>query len=150
MIVVLTGLLLISWQRIKRASDEVKAKHADSLGTLVHYLPYTRRDLHYFYGVLITAGIVEEIVYRGFVLWYLVMFMPLWVAMAVSSIAFGLGHSYQGAGGAIRVALLGLFFAIFYVLTGSIFLPIIAHIVLDVLQGAAILEILRKQHKVET
>ena len=118
-------------------------KHADGLGPLVHFLPQTSRDLRYFFGVSITAGIVEEIVYRGFVLWYLGSFMPLWVAVAVSSVGFGLGHSYQGAS-AVRAGLLGLGFAIYYVLTGSVWLPILAHIALDILQGLIIVEVFRK------
>jgi membrane protease YdiL (CAAX protease family) len=143
-LVVIIGLLVYSWQTIKRASAEEKMKHTDRLGPLVHFLPHTSRDLRYFFGVSITAGIVEEIVYRGFVLWYLGSFMPLWVAVVVSSIGFGLVHSYLGASGAVRAGLLGLGFAIFYVLTGSIWLPILAHIALDMLQGLIAVELLRK------
>ena len=107
-------------------------------------LPRTRRDLRHFIGLSITAGIVEEIVYRGFVLWYLGLFMPLWAAVVVSSVAFGLGHSYQGARGGLRCGLIGLVFAIFYIVTGSIWLPIIGHAILDILQGMSVIEILRK------
>jgi len=45
----------------------------------------------------------------------------------------------------LRCGLIGLAFGIFYVVTGSIWLPIVAHVLLDVLQGAAIHEILRKR-----
>jgi membrane protease YdiL (CAAX protease family) len=76
-LVVIIGLLVYSWQTAKRASKEEKMKQVDKLGSLVHFLPHTSRDLRYFLGVSITAGIVEEIVYRGFVLWYLGSFMPL-------------------------------------------------------------------------
>ena len=44
---------------------------------------------------------------------------------------------------ALRCGLIGLAFAIFYVVTGSIWLPIIAHIVLDILQGVIVVEVLR-------
>ncbi|MFQ5983023.1 MAG: CPBP family intramembrane glutamic endopeptidase [Woeseiaceae bacterium] len=144
LLALVTGYLLFSWRSAKRASDTDKAKQAQSLGKVVQFIPHTIRELHNFVGVSITAGIVEEIVYRGFMLWYLAQFMPVWVAVAVSSVAFGLGHSYQGANGALRCGLVGLAFGIFYVVTGSIWLPIVAHALLDVLQGAAILEILRK------
>lgn len=43
----------------------------------------------------------------------------------------------------MRVGLLGLVFGAFYMVIGSIWLPIIAHALLDILQGAAIHEILR-------
>jgi hypothetical protein len=144
LLVLFTGYLLYSWRAMMKASDTEKAKHTESLGKIAQYLPHTIRELHSFVGVSITAGIVEEIVYRGFVFWYLCQFMPLWTAVIVSSIAFGLAHSYQGATGALRCGLIGLAFGIFYVVTGSIWLPIVAHVLMDVLQGAAIHEILRK------
>ena len=61
--------------------------------------------------------------------------MPMWAVVVVSSVAFGLGHSYQGAGGMVRVTLIGLVFGALYVFTGSIWIPIVAHVILDVLQG---------------
>ena len=136
--------LIYAWHRVKRGSDDDRAKQAQSLGDLVHLLPNNRNDFRHFIAVSITAGVVEEIVYRGFVLWYLALYMPLWGAVIASSIAFGLGHSYQGATGALRCGLIGLVFAVFYVITGSIWLPIIAHATFDILQGAAVVEVLRK------
>ena len=55
-----------------------------------------------------------------------------------------LEQRHVGANGAVRAGLLGLGFAIFYALTGSIWLPILAHIALDVLQGMTAVEIFRK------
>jgi len=142
--IAVTAYLFYSWRRAKKASVVEKATYADSFGNLVNFLPHTRRELHNYYAVSLTAGIVEEVIYRGFVIWYLGQYMPLWGAVAVSSVAFGLAHSYQGANGAVRVSLVGLAFGALYVVSGSIWLPIIAHALLDVLQGAAIHEILRK------
>ena len=73
---------------------------------------------------------------------YLGQFLPLWAVVLVSSIGFGLAHSYQGASGVVRVTLIGLAFGVFYALTGSIWLAMLAHAVLDILQGAYILEVL--------
>jgi len=142
--IAMTGYLLYAWRTAKNAGTSDKARYADSFGDLIIYLPHTRRETHNFYAVSITAGIVEEVVYRGFVIWYLSQYMPVWGAVVVSSVAFGLGHSYQGASGALRTGLVGLAFGVLYVMTGSIWLPIIAHALLDLLQGAAIHEILSK------
>ena len=148
-LVVIIGMLVYGWQTIKRTSDQEKMKQVNGLGQMVHFLPHTSRDLLYFFCVSITAGIVEEIVYRGFALWYLGSFMPLWVAVVVSSIGFGLAHSYLGASGAVRAGSLGLGFAIFYVLTGSVWLPILAHIALDILQGMMAFELLSMDDNAE-
>ena len=143
-LVLFTAYLIYAWHSAKKMGDDDRAKQTKSLGNLVHMLPHNRRDLRHFIAISLTAGVVEEIVYRGFVLWYLALIMPLWGAVIVSSVAFGLGHSYQGALGGLRCGLIGLAFAIFYIVTGSIWLPIIAHAVFDILQGATLLEILRK------
>ena len=76
--------------------------------------------------------------------WYLGHYMPLWAVVAVSSIAFGLGHSYQGPGGALKAGLVGVAFGILYIATGTIWVPIIAHALFDALQGAAAHEVLRR------
>ena len=142
--VLFTGYLIYAWHSAKHASDDEKSEQEKSLGNLIHFIPRTRRHLRAFIAISITAGIVEEIVYRGFVLWYLAQFMPLWAAVIASSVAFGLGHSYQGAMGALRCGLIGLAFAIFYIVTGSIWLPIVAHAVFDILQGMMLLELFRE------
>ena len=143
LLVLATVFLIYSWQRAKSATANDRAQQIETLGKLVHFLPQTDREYRTFFGLSITAGIVEEVIYRGFVFWYLAQLMPLWAVVGLSSIVFGLGHSYQGIAGVVRVTLIGLAFGAFYLLTGSIWLPIIAHAVLDILQGAAIVELLR-------
>jgi len=142
-VALLTGHLVYAWRWATRASQAEKDEQAKLLGKMVRYLPHTRRELRSFFGVSVTAGIVEEIVYRGFMFWYLAHVMPLWLAVGVSSVVFGLAHSYQGMNGVLRVTLIGLGFGALYVGTGSIWLPIVAHILIDALQGTALHEILR-------
>ncbi len=139
------GFLAYSWQAARTMSSEDKATQAAAMGKLVHVLPHTDGELRSFYKVSVTAGIVEEIIYRGFAFWYLSAFMPIWAVVLVSSLAFGLGHSYQGSSGIVRVTLIGIVFGALYVVTGSIWLPIVAHILLDALQGASIVEILKDE-----
>jgi membrane protease YdiL (CAAX protease family) len=125
-------------------SPEEKDKHVSELGDLVYFVPGTVRQFRFFASLSVTAGVVEEIVYRGFVIWYLTIFMPGWAAVILSSLFFGLGHSYQGKSGAVRTGLVGLVFAVLYVVSGSIWLPIVGHAIFDILQGRMILELLRK------
>ena len=143
LLVAATGYLYRAWRQARRSSSEDRTKVVESLGDLRHFLPHTRREYVSIVGLSITAGIVEEIIYRGFVFWYLVQYMPMWAVVIVSAIAFGLGHSYQGIVGVRRVMLIGLAFGAYYLLTGSIWLPIAAHIMLDILQCGTIYECLR-------
>lgn len=141
-VVLVVGYLLYAHQRVKQMDESEREKNIEAIGDVAIYLPRTNRDLKYFTAVSVTAGIVEEIVYRGFVIWYLSLFVPLWPAVFVSAIVFGLAHSYQGPGGALRCGSLGLGFGVFYVLTGSIWLPMLAHFLMDALQGLSLRELL--------
>jgi membrane protease YdiL (CAAX protease family) len=139
----MTAYLVVAWRKAAAATPEERDRFVGSLGKLRHFMPHDRRTYTTFFWLSITAGIVEEILYRGFVFWYLWQLMPVWAVVLVSALAFGIGHSYQGISGIVRVTLIGVVFGGYYLLTGSIWLPIIAHVVLDILQGAVLLEYLR-------
>lgn len=142
---IVTAYLLYAWRTAGKMSPQQRDETITGLGPLIHVLPINRRDYRHFVGVSLTAGIVEEFLYRGFAFWYLAHYMPTWAVVLSSSVIFGLGHAYQGAGGVARVTLVGFAFGILYVLTGSIWLPILAHIIVDIVQGAIVLELLRSR-----
>jgi len=144
LVAAVSAYLLFAWRQSKRMTADEKETYRTSFGTLQYFMPQNDQEYRVFAALSVTAGIVEETVYRGFVLWYLFQLMPVWAAVIVSAIAFGLGHSYQGSAGVVRVTALGLVFAALYILTGSIWVPIIGHILLDALQGLSIVEIMRK------
>lgn len=146
---VVTAFLFYAWYAARRMSAEQKADQLKSVGDLVYFLPHNGREYRYFIAMSITAGVVEEVLYRAFTFWYLAQFMPIWAVVGISSVAFGLGHSYQGGGGMVKVALVGVCFGLLYVFTGSIWLPILGHAIFDIAQGAAILEITRGSDRID-
>jgi membrane protease YdiL (CAAX protease family) len=93
--------------------------------------------------VSLTAGLCEEILYRGFIFSYLATFfqLPVLGAILVSGIVFGLSHAYQGAKGIFGTAVVGLVFGVIYLTTGSLLIPIALHILLD-LRGLIVVRIL--------
>lgn len=86
-------------------------------------------------GVSVSAGVCEEIIYRGFVLSQLSVHLPTYWAVIISSLLFGLGHWYQGGIHILRTAALGALMAICYLLTDSLLIPILLHIIIDVYGG---------------
>ena len=137
------GVLAFLALRLRDAPAETKATQRERLGDLEPFLPQDDRDLRSFFALSVTAGIVEELLYRGFVLWVLAQGMPLWAAVLLSSVAFGLAHSYQGVGGMLRTGLMGLLFAGLFVASGSIWLPMLFHALFDIVQGVQIRELFR-------
>jgi len=96
-------------------------------------MPQTRRERWWaFLGLAPTAGLCEEFLYRGFLLaevtaWF---HSAAW-GVAVSSVAFGLAHSYQGLNGMVRAGLLGALLAWPVVHTGSLYPSMTAHFLID-------------------
>ena len=142
--------LLVAQGRAARAApaDELPDIVA-ALGDMRHLLPKTRRELHRFYAVGVTAGICEEILWRGVLLWYLQQLMPMWAAVVLATLWFGVAHAYQGSRFVPRVTLVGAVLMMLYLLTGSLLLPVLVHIAIDVLQGRLAYDVLTRHALVE-
>jgi len=96
-------------------------------------LPGTREERWYFAAVSITAGICEELVFRGLLPAYFDKLLPGFplVGAAASVLGFGLAHLYQGARGVLLASLLGLALFCISMATGSIASAMILHAVND-------------------
>ena len=97
--------------------------------------PRTREELAVFIFVAVTAGVWEELLYRGFFIWFLRPSTGVIAAIVISSAIFGIGHIYQGWRGVVNTGLVGLVFAIFYVFTQSLWWLMAAHAVVDIYGG---------------
>jgi membrane protease YdiL (CAAX protease family) len=141
---VIIGFFLHQVRQVVNAGDDEIRKFRAQLGNLEVLLPANGNELGRFYGLSLTAGIVEETIWRGFLLWYLIQFMPVWAAAAISAIGFGLAHAYQGAANIPKVTLIGAVFVGLYLLTGSLWPAMILHAALDILQGRAAYEVVHR------
>lgn len=133
----LVALAILAWQAVSYPDSKLedKEKLRGQLELLRDFLPNDRRELRSFYFLSIAAGICEEVVYRGFLIWLLAALGGTWFAVLGSSAIFALGHSYQGFHGMSRVFLVGLAMAALYLGSGSLWAPILLHAVGDMLQG---------------
>jgi hypothetical protein len=79
-----------------------------------------------------TAALCEEFLYRGYLLSQLSAWLGghVW-AWVISSLAFGLAHTYQGLNGVARAALLGGLLAYPVLHSGSLFPSMTAHFLID-------------------
>ena len=131
--------VLIGQAIVMRRTPERLQSMAKGLEPVKELLPHTDREARGYAALSITAGICEEIIYRGYLMLYITSVLAIeamWPAALLSSLGFGLGHTYQGPKGVLKVILLGLVFAGLYMLTGSIWLLIVLHAVLDLVYGS--------------
>lgn len=133
--------LIAQLTSIQRADQATIDRLGERFGRLSLLVPQNGTELARFYLVSLTAGIVEEILWRGFLIWYLEQMMPLWAAAVIGTVGFGLAHGYQGADHIPRILAVGAVFVLLYLLTGSVWLPVILHIAVDALQGRLAYEI---------
>ena len=132
-----TALAFLQWKQRARAlgSDEGLARVRKRLAHVERMLPHTRFELRWFERLSITAGICEELLYRGFMLWYLFAFLGTVPAVLLAGAVFGAGHAYQGWKGALGTGVLGVVFGAVYLLCGSLYLPMVLHALTDLYAG---------------
>lgn len=125
-------------------------KHADmhpelreQLDSMAPFLPRNGTESTWFSGVAVTAGVCEEVLYRGFCLAYVGAWVGPWAAVAVTSVMFGLGHLYQGRRGALKTGVAGFIAGTIYVVSGTLWLPILLHVFVD-LHGGMVYRVVRR------
>jgi CAAX protease family protein len=105
-------------------------------GRLSFFLPNTANEFRWYSIASITAGICEEVLYRGFLIHYLGVqpwHLGLFMAVVISSLAFGAAHLYQGAQGFLTTTIGGMIFSAVFLLTSNLLLPIIFHAAADLI-----------------
>ena len=101
---------------------------------LAYLLPERPIEMVLFSGVAISAGICEEVIFRGFLLRYLQSVpwgLPLEWGLLASSAIFGLAHFGQGLKGMLLTGFIGFLLGSLYLASGSLLLPILVHTVID-------------------
>lgn len=108
-------------------------------------LPRSAAELVRFAPLALMAGLYEEFMYRGFAPDHLAAWgVPLWLAVAIATLSFGLSHGYKSLVGMLRASLIGLVLAVPVLATGTLLPSIIAHAVMDLIAGANTLPLARR------
>jgi len=128
----LRGGALLEAPPVRRPGE---GRHSEPPGhATLALLPRTMAERRLFTLVGVTAGVCEEWLYRGF---FLAVVSALaggpddWVLVLVAAVAFGLAHAYQGRAGILTTGVLGGVMAALYLGTGSLLLPVLLHVLID-------------------
>jgi membrane protease YdiL (CAAX protease family) len=144
-----TALLVVVLLRQIRTARSMTSEAAgglrDQIAAVAKLMPHTAGERAVFFGVSITAGFCEELLYRGFLMAYLAQWIGWWQAGVASAVIFGIGHAhYQGTAGVLKTAALGGVMAALYLFSGSIWPAIVLHAAIDVQAGAIAYEALNR------
>ncbi len=87
--------------------------------------------------VWVVVAVGEEVLYRGFLMSQIIKLLgtsllALLLNVLITSIIFGLSHSYQGRSGPWSTGIIGACLGVIYILSGfNLWLPILVHGVID-------------------
>lgn len=104
------------------------------------FLPTQSRELPFYFLLCISAGIFEEIIYRGFlVTYFLYLFRDTGQAellsVTIPAIVFALAHYYQGSSAVLKIIVLSVLFGFVYIRSGSLLIVMLLHFLVDAAGG---------------
>jgi uncharacterized protein len=130
-------------------------KHIKSKDTissdLETIMPTSWNDYLHFIFMAFAAGICEEIVFRGFMINYVLHMMPssearLLVAMVLPALIFSISHVYQGWFSVLKIFAVSLLFSAIFLFSKSLVLVCIIHVLIDLISGAAMVLAYKKRN----
>jgi uncharacterized protein len=124
-------LMAVQARSVSRIAPEKRVAYRSKLGRVAFLLPHTRDELRWFAALSVTAGICEELLYRGYVLWTFTPSLGLTGAALATIVLFGAGHAYQGRSHGIRATAAGAVMTGVVLLTGSLVPAIVLHALMD-------------------
>jgi membrane protease YdiL (CAAX protease family) len=128
----------LQWLNLRRAGKLPIEARGSLQAIAERILPRSGVELLPYLALAITAGLCEEFLYRGFAMAVLQhVGLRVWAAVLVSSVLFGLAHSYQGRGGIVMTLLIGLILGSSRIAYGSLVPAIFWHSAVDVVAGTA-------------
>ena len=119
-------------------------------GAVHALIPRTAGERRAFLGLAVTAGVCEEVLYRGLLLAVAAALLPSLGPVRlvlVAGLVFGLAHLYQGVPGMLTATVLGGSLAVLYLGSGSLLLPVLYHVLVDLRVLVLAVERPRARHR---
>ena len=109
---------------------EATEKQVEASEMLNAILPRSKKEKRLFVFLSFSAGVCEEIIYRGLMLFALYAIFPdisIFLVVLISGILFGISHLYQGIQGIIITAVIGALLMCLFLVTNSLILVMALH-----------------------
>jgi membrane protease YdiL (CAAX protease family) len=113
--------------------------HAEKLS------PHTQSELSWWVALSLSAGVCEEFVFRGYLIWAFQPWLGTYGAALFSVAVFAVAHAYQGAKGILATGITGSLLTLVVLISGSLFPAMVLHSLVDVGSGVVAWAALRKR-----
>lgn len=121
--------------------DQLRGKMAD----VEMILPHNEREYRWFMILSCTAGICEELLYRGFLTWLIAVYAGIAAAIVLVSVCFGFAHAYQGRTGIIRTGAVAFIMSLIVLVSGWLIPAMVIHALIDIAGGVLGFKLVRQQ-----
>lgn len=145
-IVLVFGLMIACARRILKIARSARTRRVRMANPdVLRLIPQSIPELRSWVALSVTAGVCEEFVFRGYLLWVFQPALGLWGAAALSIVLFGMVHAYQGVRGACVAGALGAVFTVVVLASGSLLPAIVMHTTVDIGEGVVAWLVMRKR-----
>ena len=147
---VFIAISLQNQRLLQTANPQQIARLHARIAPLEFFLPHTPQEHRLFRLLSVTAGICEEFLYRGFIMWVLTYYIGLPAAVVLQAVIFSLGHIYQGndarsaAQALLKTGAAGLILGAIAVASGSLIPGMIVHALMDLSSGGVAFALLSR------
>jgi len=128
--------------RSKPGRIKMGNSHAEKLA------PHTQSELSWWVAVSLSAGVCEEFVFRGYLIWAFQPLLGVYGAAVFSVAVFAAAHAYQGAKGILATGIAGSLLTLVVLISGSLFPAMILHSLVDIGSGLVAWSALRKTGRI--
>jgi membrane protease YdiL (CAAX protease family) len=136
LLAILAAVTVIVRRRLRRAQP---ATLTAAVGRLRKFSPAFGPEMAAFAFVCLTAGVCEELLYRGWLVNLLrAATGSVWVAIVAGAAVFAIGHVYQGSKAMLRTGFIGLQLAYLFVAVDSLIPGQVIHAAFDLVMGFAL------------
>lgn len=127
--------VIVQQLRILAKKPAALPRMREKIGPLRPLIPHTSEELGLFVPLSFTAGICEELLFRGYLVWALQSWIGLPGAAIASMVIFGLAHMYQGFKFGLRATYAGIVLGVLALVTGSVLPGMALHALIDLGSG---------------
>jgi membrane protease YdiL (CAAX protease family) len=141
---------LDTWFEVR--SPERLRRTVERWQTHTPFMPETWKEYHVFSLLAVSAGFCEEVVFRGFFISYLLLLLgdstpAILVALILPALVFGFSHMYEGLHAVSKIVIMSVAFGIVFILSGSIIVLIVLHILVDLAGGVLGIWLMQKARR---
>lgn len=120
--------------------------------TKTPFMPTKRKELPLYFLMCFSAGVFEEIIFRGFLVTYMMYLLAdivsgeMW-AVFLPALVFSVAHYYQGSKAVLKILILSVLFGYIFILSDSLLVVMLLHFLVDAIGGLLTFKYMKKEMK---